>query len=361
MGVILLKHPWEFVEGENLPDIFTAEYTELIESRAAELCPPAKDNPLVMGYYYGFGAFNHSDYWVNQYLCLPPGSEGRDELVEILMKRYDNDAEKFNSVYGTSVRKISDLKDSEVLSYDKVFEKRNYPKIRPKLDPVILGDFEAILDHMAITLYKIGYDAIKKWDTNHLIFGNFVKEFAFSEQTWKAAAPYVDMIAPQHVNLEVSAHKMAEAAGLPIFFSDDYFGWHYPGGKGSRHAGLVSHDARGEVYKANLTRHLKDPKALGVTYCCCMYDQGGNTLKKNNQNGLHDINGVPREKLIADITEINKQIYTLAAEPANPAELAELDKILYDTWAENATGRPLWDIDNNILEENLERQKQNEE
>lgn len=51
VGVILLKHPWEFVEGENLSDIFEPEYAQMIEDRAEAVCPQAKDDPLVMGYY----------------------------------------------------------------------------------------------------------------------------------------------------------------------------------------------------------------------------------------------------------------------------------------------------------------------
>ena len=94
------------------------------------------------------------------------------------------------------------------------------------------------------------------------------------------------MIAPQHVNEFISVNDIADATNLPIILSDEYVVFHYPGKTGSLHAGLASHDARGEVYHANLMRHLKDPQVMGVTYCACMYDQGGNTLAKNNQNGF---------------------------------------------------------------------------
>ena len=342
VGVILLKHPWEFVEGEDLPDIFDPAYAEMIEARARAACPPVKDDPLVMGYYYGFGAFNHSEIWVNQYLTLPPGRHGRNAIVDVLIDRYNNDAEEFNRVYGTSLKQIADLKQTEELAFDDAMERRNYPKIRETLDPRQVEDFEAILSHMAVTLYKIGHTAIRRWDTNHLIFGSFVKEFALSTESFKAAAPYMDMIAPQHVNQDVSVHDLAEAAELPILISDEYFGWHYPGDVGSRHAGLVSHDARAEVYKANLMRHYKDPQVLGVTYCACMYDQGGATLKKNNQNGFYDIQGNPREKLIEAVTEINHAVYTHSPYPATPEELEVLDKTLYDTWQKYLRGRTLW-------------------
>ena len=345
-GVILLKHPWEFIEGEDLPDIFTASYAEMIYARAAEVCPKVKDDPLMMGYYYGFGAFNRSNVWVNQYLSLPVGSAGRNAIVDVLIKRYENDATKFNKVYGTSVRSIADFKNSAVLSYDKSYEKRNYKKVAAKLDAIKIDDFDAILDHMAITLYKIGNDAIRKWDKNHLIFGSFVKEFALSPKTWKAAAPYIDMISPQHVNDDIDIHELAKAAGLPILISDEYFGWFYDLPNARGHAGVCSHNARGEVYKANLMRHYKDPQVLGVSYCACLYDQATTSTKRNQQTGIYDINGKPRKELIKDMTEINREVYKHASKPATPEELKALDKKLFKTWAENLDGgHVLWDYD----------------
>jgi hypothetical protein len=111
---------------------------------------------------------------------------------------------------------------------------------------------------------------------------------------------------------------------------------------GNRHAGLESHDAQAKVYKANLMRHYKDPQVSGVTYCACMFDQGGATLKKNNHNGLYDIHGNPRVKLIQAITEMNHAVYAHSPHPATPDELKLLDIRLYDTWRRYLRGNTLW-------------------
>ncbi len=332
VGVILLKHPWEFVEGETLPDIFDPAYEKLIDARAKAVCPKYKDDPLVMGYYYGFGAFNKADQWVNHHLSLPANSPGRVALVDVLVRKYDNDVRAFNKVYGLTLEQIADLKDKELLAYEKAYERRNYPRVKKSLDPAILADFEAIISHMCVTLYKLGHSAIRRHDKNHLILGSFIKEWALTAASWKAAAPYVDMIAPQHFNRDIDVNQLAKAANLPIIYSDEYFGFHYPGGIGSLHAGLVSHDARGEVYQANLLRHYKDPNVLGVTYCACMFDQGGNTLAKNNQNGFYDIHGKPRVDLIKMVTEINKAVYQHTTDPGSAAELEKLRLALFETW-----------------------------
>jgi hypothetical protein len=336
VGVILLKHPWEFVDGETLPDIFHPDYAQLIQSRAAEVCPRYKDDPLCMGYYYGFGAFNKSDEWVNHHFSLPQGSPGRQVLSDLLIHRYDNDVAKFNAVYETSLKDMSELKSSFELTYKKEYERRNYPRIGKSLDKDKLADFEAIVSHMCVSLYKLGHDAIHRWDDNHLILGSFIKEWALSVDSWKRAAPYVDMIAPQHVNEYISVSDVSSATGLPIIFSDEYFGFHYPGKTGNLHAGLVSHDARGEVYHANLMRHFKDPRVMGVTYCACMYDQGGNTLAKNNQNGFYSLDGKPREKLIDVVTKLNREVYQHATKPATPEQLEVLHKQLFGKWKEHS-------------------------
>jgi len=325
VGVILLKHPWEFVDGETLPDIFHPDYEQLIKSRAALVCSQYKNDPLCMGYYYGFGAFNKSDQWVNHHFALPPGSPGRKALANLLISRYDGDVAKFNKVYGCSLKNLAEIKTSFDVTYEKEYERRNYARVRASLNADKLADFEAIVSHMCVSLYKLGHESIRRHDTNHLILGSFIKEWALSVDSWEKAAAYVD--------------KISDATGLPMIFSDEYFGFHYPDYKtrtGNVHAGLVSHDARADVYAANLMRHFKDPNVMGVTYCACMFDQGGNTLAKNNQNGFYSLDGTPRTKLIDVATRTNKSVYEHAVQPASPDELQKLHDTLFETWKKHS-------------------------
>lgn len=331
VGVILLKHPWEFVDGETLPDIFDPAYAALIESRAKAVCPKYKDDPLVMGYYYGFGAFNSADEWVNHHLSLPANSPGRVALVDVLIKQHGDDVAAFNKTYGTTLQHIGDLKSTVTLAFEKRYEMRNYPKVREVLDPAKLADFEAIIRHMCVTLYKTGHDAIRRWDKNHIILGSFIKEWALDTESWKAAAPYVDLLAPQHVNATIDVNAFAAATGLPVVYSDEYFGFHYPE-KARGHAAVKSHDGRGEIYRANLTRHFKDPNAVGVTYCACMFDQGGETLKKGNQNGFYDLNGNARTGLIEAVTQINHEVYQQSTQPGTPEQVKALNDALFQIW-----------------------------
>lgn len=193
---------------------------------------------------------------------------------------------------------------------------------------------------MCNRLYKIAYDAIRKHDANHLIFGSFVKEWALAPESWKTAAPYLDMIAPQHVNRDISHYEAAEAAQLPVLMSDDYFGFYYPSNPNvGAHGGVSSHVGRAEIYKANLYRQLKDPLVLGVAYCASLYDQGGIQLDQWKQrNAFYDFYGNPREELIEEVTKINKEIYKHAVTPAPPTDLEILDQVLFNLWEEHQAG-----------------------
>ena len=331
-GVILLKHPWEFVDGEELPDIFAPSYRELIESRAKKVCPPIKDDPMVMGYYYGFGAFNHSDQWVNHHLSLAPNSPGRVAIVDVLADRYKNDVKALNNVYGTRHSSIAALKTTEEFTFEKALERRNFPAIGDKLDSRRKADFEAILSKMSNHLYSMAHTAIRRWDNNHVIFGSFIKEWAISAQSWQAAAPFIDVVSPQHLNPSIDLNAIADAADKPMIVSDEDFGFHYPMGKGGRYNAVESHDARGEIYVANMKRLYADPQIVGVSYCACLYDQDGNTLKKNLHNGFYDFQGRSRPGLIQQVTDINAQVYKLAPKYGTKAEVEALHHKLFETW-----------------------------
>lgn len=67
---------------------------------------------------------------------------------------------------------MSELKSSFELTYEKEYERRNYPRVRQSLDPAKLADFEAIVSHMCVSLYKLGHDAIHRWDDKQLTVAN---------------------------------------------------------------------------------------------------------------------------------------------------------------------------------------------
>jgi hypothetical protein len=254
------------------------------------------------------------------------------EITNLLNKRYQGDVKRFNEVYGMNLKKISDLKAKAELVYSKDFGRANYPSVGKRLDPRMVEDFNAIVSHMCIHLYKMAHAAIRRYDKNHLILGSFIKEWGLTGESWKAAAPYLDLIAPQHWNEEIDISQLSYASGLPMIVSDEDVGFHYPNNGGNMYKGLTSHEARGEIYKATMMRHYKDPQTMGATFCMCLYDQELAVAHKDQETGIYTIDGKPRPGLISRIREINTQVYKHSPRPTNPEGLAELDEHLRGLW-----------------------------
>jgi hypothetical protein len=104
---------------------------------------------------------------------------------------------------------------------------------------------------------------IRRHDENHLLFGSFVKEWSFAPQTWKALAPYIDVLSPQHCNPEVDIDEFAEATGLPILVSDEEYGFYY-GDLSGEHKPVRSMAKRARLYDLCARRHFHDPSVLVV-------------------------------------------------------------------------------------------------
>jgi hypothetical protein len=119
-----------------------------------------------------------------------------------------------------------------------------------------------------------------------------------------------------------------------MIVSDEDVGFHYPNNGGNMYKGLVSHDARGEIYQATLMRHYKDPRTMGATFCMCLYDQELAVVDKDQETGIYTIDGKPRDKMISLIREINTEVYRHSPHPGSDADLAKLDDTLRGLWEE---------------------------
>jgi len=275
VGIFLIPHPNELPEGQERPDVFAPAYRHWAEQMIADVCSRHASDPLVMGYYYGFGSFINPQSWI--------ASLGRNVSDENLQEH---------------VREI------------------------------------------AVSLYSMAHDAIRRHDPNHLILGPYVKEQSFDLETWKALAPYVDTLTPQHVNRDISFAEQRAATGRAVLVSDEVTGHLHD--EAHRHLQrLSSSEAKGRIYAMLLERHLRDPNVCGVNFCATLYDldEGPLLERWGMAEGLYDRDGNPKPGLVDAVAEANGNIYERATEPYGPDQLAELDARLVRTWDEAHTGR----------------------
>ena len=62
----------------------------------------------------------------------------------------------------------------------------------------LFDDAQVLLGDIIEQVYRLGHDAIRKYDQNHIIFGAYVKEATLNMDMWRRVDPCVDVIPPQH-------------------------------------------------------------------------------------------------------------------------------------------------------------------
>ena len=264
-GLYLIRHPNELPEGQERPDIFSAAYQAWVEELVANVCSRYANDPLMMGYYYGFGTFIKPEGWIDAIPSL----------------------------------------DSEAPQQENIRK-------------------------MAVHLYRTVHDAIHQHDPNHLILGPYVKEQSFDLKTWKALAPYVDMLSPQHFNRDISFAEQRAATGRSVLVSDEESGHIFQASRQNPRS--VTSEHKGRIYSLLLDRHLRDPNVCGVNFCATLYDLDDGPLMDmwGMMEGLYDWDSNPKPGLVGAVREANKGIYERATEPYG-TELAELDEKLCRT------------------------------
>ena len=226
----LIKHYVELKPSEQRPDVFSDEYIRYVDDLVAQHVPRLKDNPWIMGYYYGFGAWAMEMLWVNSTIARID-SPGRERLLGVLEKRYEGRIDAFNQVYGTQFRSFSELKKSGSRVYPEWIRKlkMGYTRMPKKAgSQEMFDDAQALLGEIIEQVYRLGYETIREHDKNHMIFGNYVKEATLNMDTWQRVAPYIDVIAPQHVSKVSPIGKVVSALEKPALISNQPYGNVFP-------------------------------------------------------------------------------------------------------------------------------------
>ncbi len=187
-----------------------------VNDLVAKYVPKLKDNPWIMGYYYGFGSWDREIGWINTTIERI-GSPGRARLLGLLEDRYKGDIDSLNKVYGTQFRSFGELKQSGSLVYPE-WIRRLKMSIAQMPDETgsqeMFDDAQVLLGEIIEQVYRLGHEAIRKYDQNHMIFGAYVKEATLNMDMWRRVDPYIDVIAPQHVSKVFPIRQVVERLSI---------------------------------------------------------------------------------------------------------------------------------------------------
>jgi len=338
LHIPLLKHAVELSPGEIRPDVFSSEFDQFVKDKVEEYVPIYKDNPWLLGYYYGFGSFMRGTNWINETLDREPGSAGREHLLSIMEKRYNGDIKQFNIVYQKNFKSFKDLRKNSSISYPGwiigvKFGGADLPDL-PNADK-ILSDADALLSEIVVQVHKMAFTEIRKLDKNHMILGCYVKDVTYSEEIWKRIAPYVDMLAPQDLSRVNPIKSHVAMTGLPAILSDQEFGNVYPlslQGTNGAFGAVPDHVDRRVLYNLMSKRIAADPDLIGVSFCACLYDNSHWVQAYDRgQPGFFTIDGEPDLELCKTVKTANAQILESVQNPLDEQAIKALHDDFHKT------------------------------
>ena len=327
-GVFLIPHPHELPEGEERMDVFDPSFARRVEALVGEACARYAGDPLVLGYYFGFGPFIRADLWVQHLLSLPAGAPGREALVDALKARYKDDVDEMNRTYHIGLTRIDDLRRHEALAFEPVLQ-RDFDRPTDPLERRRREDLDCLVRLLAVAAYVPACKAIRRHDPNHLILGPYVKETSFSLDTWQALAPHFDVLAPQHSHRDIDLGILRRQTGRPVILSDEITGPYLK----DRSHGVRSFEHKADLYRRSLECHARNPSVSGVCYCGTLWDLDEGPMRSHGHlEGLYDQQGNPRPALVETVSQANASLHAVAIEPAGEDRLAAMYADYFRAW-----------------------------
>jgi hypothetical protein len=180
------KRPYHY------PDVFNPDIQHGLQQRIRKLCGQHRANPMLVGYTWTdtpcwdivrTRALRQTD-WVSEIRKLPKEAPGKQHYIDFLRKRYNNDIQQFNQSYGLSAASFSHLLVSDFFGLDRSWG-------------AVLTDDKQFLGIIAEQFYQTIGEAQRRYDPEHLVFGEKYLAGDYPDVVLKAAAPFIDVLSIQ--------------------------------------------------------------------------------------------------------------------------------------------------------------------
>ncbi len=259
---IFLEYPKQYMSGNDLPDVFSEEFEKGVDRRCREVCLPLKDNPNLIGYHYTQNPPWHPqaksfDLWIDA--ITKPGMAGRTAWIE-LMKRIYGSVERWAEVYGIPINNWDEIEDLDDPLRGYVYERKH------------LADRKAFMQRICQRWYQVHHDAIRRYDTNHLILGdrNTLHLQPLPDYAIRIMKPYVDVLSVNVMGPPPIVYGVLEDATRvwdgPIHLADTGSGI-YSGGlpKSTYQARDLAEFEK--VYAGMMQMGVEHPQIIGFGWC----------------------------------------------------------------------------------------------
>ncbi len=245
-------------------DIFDPAIQQQIDKMISDLCKVNRDNKNLIGYMWTDLPVWTLDEkpginWLVFMRNLNSKAPGKRAYVDYLKQRYQGDFVKFKSIYNSDASSWEELLTS---SFDNI----------PNNKEQIVNDDNDFLPIIAQQYYKTLYESNKRYDPNHIIFGDRFTPNWIHQGVFQAMLPYVDAIAIQPLYAEPferakvkydKIHKMS--SGKPLMICD-YAVRFYEQGLDISGATMEEEQA-GEQYYNYIKAAFNSPYIIGTSWC----------------------------------------------------------------------------------------------
>ena len=183
---LFLEYPKQYMSGKDLPDVFSKEFERGVDQRCREVCKPLKDNPKLIGYHYTQNPPWHPraesyDLWIEA--ITRRGMAGRTAWIDLMRQIYGSTA-RWSAVYGIPIDSWEQIETLDNPLRGFINERKH------------LSDRQAFMERICKRWYKVHHDAIRRYDTNHLILGdrNTLHLQPLPEYAIRIMKPYIDVL-----------------------------------------------------------------------------------------------------------------------------------------------------------------------
>lgn len=310
---------WRHEAGEGpMPDVFSSDFEAYLNQRVAEVVNRHKQSRNLLGYLYtDIPHWVMPEYiqrrenervmiypWLNTIVRLGASSPGKQRWISHLKGRYPT-PEAAAKVWGMSVPALYGT-TWEQLAHRQTWSSPSDPEAADQ-------DMTSFMQLVADRWYRLHYDAIKKHDRNHLIFGDKTMIEMYREFLIPSLKKYVDVVVVQSYNRwsddVEAADRLYKQLGKPIFNGDGSYAYIHP--KQQQYkvkgwwTGAKDLDDVSAMYEETLNGMMAKPYIIGWHHCGILQQWDGAMRGDvdSNENGFMD----PFENYYTPWTDIIRQ------------------------------------------------------
>lgn len=306
-------------------DVFSDDFVEHCDDLAGKIVEPVKDDPYLLGYsmtdcpiftdldaaprinnIYGELRPDGWTTWPCKLRNLSASAPGKQEYVASMKEIYGGKIEGFNKTYHTSFSSFDDLLKAELwrpgVDYTNVKER---------------NDNLQFLYKVVDKCYQVEVAAIRKYDKNHLIFGDKLNGNTDTpDEIVKLSAKHMDLILYQYYAIWEDQKELidrwSKLTEKPFFMGDSGIAVpdrHLPDPYGP-HA--TSQEDKAERFIEIFYNIYRYPNFVGWNWCGWM-DQWKRLQPGKQHSGLVDAYGRLYEPIQKAMAEFSAKMYEVAA------------------------------------------------